>query len=166
MSTEIQDLLDKNAIEEVLQRYCRTEDWLDEEGQASCFWPDADIDYGFFAGSGEDFVRTVMEHERSVARRWHLCTGVMIKLDGETAKAESYGIAVGANKPDSDFTMFGGRYLDELEKRNGEWRISKRVYILDWSHGFPNSMKAATADGFSLHILDIAEAGHKMYRQI
>ncbi len=166
MTTNLQDLLDKSAIEEVLQRYGRTEDWLDEEGQASCFWPDADIDYGFFTGSGEDFVRIVMEHERSVARRWHLCTGVMIKLEGKTAKAESYGITVGATEPNSDFTMFGGRYLDELEKRDREWRISKRVYILDWSHIFPNSMKAATSGDFSLHILDIAKAGHEMYRQL
>ena len=28
----------KQAISDVMQRYCRTLDWLDDEGQASCFW--------------------------------------------------------------------------------------------------------------------------------
>ena len=46
MEEQLQRLLDKQAIDEVLQRYCRTLDWLDEPGQASCYWPDADIDYG------------------------------------------------------------------------------------------------------------------------
>ena len=44
----LQELLDKQAIAEVIQRYSRTLDWLDDEGQASCFWPDAAIDYAFF----------------------------------------------------------------------------------------------------------------------
>ena len=28
--------------------------------------------------------------------------------------------------------FYGGRYLDECLRRDGEWRISKRTYILDW----------------------------------
>ena len=47
MDPQLQELLDKKACEEVLMRYSRTLDWLDEAGQASCYWPDADIDYGF-----------------------------------------------------------------------------------------------------------------------
>ena len=47
----LEDLLAKDAIIDVLARYSRTLDWLDDEGQASCFWPDAAIDYGFFRGS-------------------------------------------------------------------------------------------------------------------
>ena len=62
--------------------------------------------------------------------------------------------------------MFGGRYLDELEKRNDEWRISKRTYILDWSHQFPSGIEAATGEGFALHVLNISEPGHPMYRAL
>ncbi|MBT5200195.1 MAG: nuclear transport factor 2 family protein, partial [Gammaproteobacteria bacterium] len=62
--------------------------------------------------------------------------------------------------------MYGGRYLDELEKRDGEWRISMRTYILDWSHSFPNSIEAMTPDEFALNILQIREPGHPMYRPL
>ena len=59
-----------------------------------------------------------------------------------------------------------GRYLDELEKRHGEWRISKRTYILDWSHSFPNSIGAMTPDEFALNILQIREPDHPLYRPL
>jgi len=169
MDPQLQELLDKKAIEEVLVRYCRTQDWLDEEGQATVFWDDADIDYGFFKGSGADFVKAVMEVERGSLRRWHLGTNIQIRLTGpDTALAESYGIAVGTGETDGVLqdNMYGGRYLDEFEKRNGAWRISKRTYILDWSTSFPNALKAVVEGGFPLNILDIREAGHEKYRKM
>ena len=153
---------DRHAIEDLLQRYCRTQDWLDDAGQASCFWPDAEIDYGFFEGSGADFVTTVMEVERSSDRRWHMTGAPMIQLDGDRASAESYGIAAGFREG-GEFNMFGGRYLDELQKRDGEWRISRRKYVLDWGQSFPNTLDAMTAN-FPLHVLNIRESGHPDYR--
>ena len=57
----LQALLDKQAIGEVIARYSRTLDWLDDDGQASCYWPDAAIDYGFFKGTAANFVPVVMQ---------------------------------------------------------------------------------------------------------
>jgi hypothetical protein len=62
--------------------------------------------------------------------------------------------------------MFGGRYLDELEKRDGEWRISKRSYIADWIHHFPDGMAAIENSDFALNILKIGQPGHPAYRQL
>lgn len=168
MDPKLQELLDKRACEEVILRYGRTQDWLDEAGHNTCFWPDADVDFGFFKGSGADFVTTVMEHERSVPRRWHLCTSIVVQIEGRHAKAECYGIAVGANGEDGSLqqSMYGGRYLDELDKRGDEWRISKRTYILDWSHQFPDAIGETTGEDFALHVLDISKPGHPAYRPL
>ncbi|MCP4195967.1 MAG: nuclear transport factor 2 family protein, partial [Proteobacteria bacterium] len=54
IESQLQELLDRKACEDVLLRYGRTLDWLDGAGQQACFWPDAEIDYGFFKGSGTD----------------------------------------------------------------------------------------------------------------
>ena len=70
MDEALQELLDKKACEEVLLRYGRTLDWLDEKGQASCFWPDAEIDYGFFQGETKDWLPVVMAAEATSSRRW------------------------------------------------------------------------------------------------
>ena len=51
------EVIAKQEIADVMQRYSRTLDWLDDEGQASCFWPNAPIDYGFFQGSAQDFIQ-------------------------------------------------------------------------------------------------------------
>ena len=168
MDPQIQELLDKKAIEEVLLRYGRTQDWLDTPGQESCFWPDAEIDFGFFRGNGADWVATVMPHEAEALRRWHMSTSIMIKVDGDNATAECYGIACGTAEVDGKLhdTMYGGRYLDELQRRDGEWRISKRTYILDWANQFPNTLAAATGADFDLNILTISEPGHALYKPL
>jgi hypothetical protein len=169
MDPLLQELLDKRACEEVLMRYSRTLDWLDTQGQASCFWDDAEIDYGFFEGAGADWVPTVMQVEQASQRRWHLCSGVLVEIDGDRAKSECYGLTVGTGKAESGElvdTMYGGRYLDELGRRDGEWRISKRSYILDWTHQFPNGLQAASGGDFSLNILQIQEPGHAQYRPL
>jgi hypothetical protein len=167
MDSRIEELLDIRACEEVLMRYGRTQDWLDTSGHETCYWPDAEIDYGFFRGSGADWVPAVMQVESQALRRWHMTSSMMVQVDGHCARAESYTIAVGTGEgEDGELvdTMYGGRFLDELQKRNGEWRISSRRYVLDWSQKFPNGLEAATGGGFDLNILDIREAGHPLYR--
>ena len=64
MDRALQELIDRQAICDVIQRYSRTLDWLDDAGQASCYWPDAEIDYGFFKGCAEEFLPIVMDIER------------------------------------------------------------------------------------------------------
>ena len=166
---QLQELLDKKACEELVVRYGRTQDWLDTPGQHSCFWPDADIDFGFFVGNGEDWVNTVMPHEQQAVRRWHLSTNVIIQVDGDKATGECYGIAVGSHRDEAGElhdNMYGGRYLDEFERRNGEWRISKRRYVLDWGTQFPNALEALTPSDFALNILQIPEPDHPEYRPL
>ncbi len=169
MDQQLQELLDRKACEDVLMRYGRTLDWLDDRGHQSCFWPDAQIDYGFFQGSGADWITTVMPIEAAAPHRWHVSTGVMVQIRGDTARGECYGLTVGTSRNEQGElvdTMFGGRYLDELEKRDGQWRISKRSYIADWIHHFPNGLEAIASSGLMLKILEINGPGHALYRQL
>jgi hypothetical protein len=166
--TSLDELLAKEAIADVLARYSRTLDWLDDEGQATCYWPEAAIDYGFFTGTAADFVPVVMAVERQSARRWHMLNAPAIRLIGDThAEVETYGIAVGVRHSETgsyDGAIYGGRYLDAFEKRGTEWRIAKRDYILDWSHPLPGQPVFDPAAAFPLPILDILESGHARYR--
>ena len=169
MDPRLEALLDKQAIEEVIMRYSRTLDWLDGEGQATCFWPDAEIDYGFYNGNGEGWVPVVMEVEMMAERRWHLCGGLLIQLRGSRASSECYGFTVSCATDDvgerSD-SLFGGRYLDEWEKRGAEWRILKRRYVLDFTYRLPHGLEDLSAAGLSLPILQIQQPGHPDYRAL
>lgn len=169
LEKELQELLDRKACEDVLLRYGRTLDWLDEGGQAQCFWPDAEIDYGFFKGNGEQWLPVVMAAESGSARRWHISTGIMVRVEGDLARSECYGLSMGAVPgEDGDMltTLFGGRYLDELEKRDGQWRIIRRRYIADWAHQFPDGLKQLAESGFDLNVLEILAPGHGDYRPL
>lgn len=169
-AASLEDLLAKDAITDVLARYSRTLDWLDEDGQASCYWPDAAIDYGFFKGTAADFVPVVMAIERQSARRWHLSGPPAIRLTGATrAEVETYGLTAGARQGEDGTyggTMYGGRYLDGFEKRGGEWRISRRNYVLDWSHPIPDQPVFDPNAAFPLPILEVLRGGHEKYRTL
>lgn len=174
METAIAELIDRQAICDVIQRYARTLDWLDDGGQASCYWPDADIDYGFFRGKAADFLPVVMQTERNSDRRWHMLSQPLIAFRSPTtASSECYGIFAGASRQDDGSlagNLYGGRYLDEWEKRAGDagaqWRISARTYLLDWRHPLTDQPDFAPDPDFPLPTVQIAESGHPLYRPL
>lgn len=168
---KLQELLDRQAIGDLIARYSRTLDWLDDEGQAGCYWPDAAIDYGFFKGTAAEFVPVVMQVERSTGRRWHMLAPLAVKLtSATTAEGECYGVALGFRREGEaePYTgkMYGGRYLDTYEKRGDEWRIASRRYILDWTMPMPDQPDASPRADFPLPMLDLRESGHPDYRRM
>ncbi|WP_296678847.1 nuclear transport factor 2 family protein [Novosphingobium sp.] len=170
MDRALQELIDKQAIGDVLARYARTLDWLDDAGQASCYWPDAIVDYGFFKGTAADFLPVVMGIERQSDRRWHMLAGQIIHFIGpDRANCECYGIFAGAKRQDDGTlagNLYGGRYLDAFEKRGDEWRISSRTYILDWSQQLTDQPGFVPNPDFPLPTLEIAASGHPRYRAL
>jgi hypothetical protein len=130
---DLADLRDLRAIENVLARYSRALDWLDDEVLNPIFFDDAEIDYGFFKGSGKDFKPVLMAVERSMGRRWHFTSQVQILLEGSAAEVESYNFSVAATAespgPASEVMHFYGKYVDRFEKRGGRWGIIRRKHL-------------------------------------
>ena len=174
MEPALQQLIDKQAISDILQRYSRTLDWLDEASHARCYWPDAAIDYGFFEGRAEDFLPVVMEIERASQRRWHMLSAPLIEFTApKHAKSECYGIAAAAKVQEDGSlagNMYGGRYLDEWEKRSGdsepEWRISARTYLVDWKVPMPDQPGFEPDPELPLPTAKIVASGHPLYRPL
>ncbi len=168
LDAQVRELLDRQAIADVLQRYSRTLDWLDDAGQAGCFWPDAHIDYGFFTGSAADFVPVVMAIERSSQRRWHFLSAPSIRFESaDHAQVECYGMATGIRQQeDGSWSggLYGGRYLDGFERKEGEWRIARRQYIMDWKTPLDDQPDNEPNPDFPLPVLQIIASGHPSYR--
>jgi hypothetical protein len=137
-NTATRELLDKQACVETLTRYCRALDWLDGEELKRVFAVDADIDYGFYRGKRDGFITAVMEIEHSFTRRWHFVANAIVLVNGDTAESECYGLAAAVASKDgrSVTNVFGGRYLDRLARRDGQWLITWRQYVLDWQQTF------------------------------
>lgn len=135
-------LADKQACVELVYRLARAIDRCDEPLLRSLFHSDATDDHGVFHGTASDFVSWVMPVLHGMRRTQHFIGQVLIELDGELARGESYFIAhhqlPQADGPDS-FMIAAGRYLDRFERRAGGWRIAHRQAVYDWNSTAPST---------------------------
>jgi len=136
MKKTIEDVVAEAAIKDLQIRYCRSCDRMDFELMRSCFHPDATTDYGFFGGSVDDFIAAAQAQLPAFVRTTHNTGNQLVEVNGDTAWAEHYTVAThrmaeDAVGPERDFVT-AVRYIDRVECRNGDWRIAKRVLVLDW----------------------------------
>jgi hypothetical protein len=139
-SAGLQALLDKQAIHEVLLRYCRGIDRCDEELVRSAYHPDATDDHGIYRGGVDGFVAWVIPGLRETyAGTSHVLGNVLVELDGDVAHSEAYVTAWHLfTKDGADHNwIFSGRYVDRFERREGAWKIARRVTICDWEQLTP-----------------------------
>jgi ketosteroid isomerase-like protein len=130
---EIQALLDKQAIREVMMRYFRGLDRCDAALIASAYHHDAVDDHGGRTFSGEGIGQGIIDHMRElhIVSGSHHITNQTIHLDGDTAASESYffGYMLESHEGEERTLQMAGRYLDRLERRNAEWRIAHRLVV-------------------------------------
>jgi hypothetical protein len=126
----------REAIRDVLARYCRGIDRRDRALVTSCFHPEGTDDHGTGPRAVDDFVEWCFDLLAGYDHTFHLLGQSLITFaDEHRATVETYGIAHHrrAGGPDHRNLITGFRYLDELTRRAGEWRILHRRGITDWS---------------------------------
>lgn len=129
----IDTLLDREDIRACLTRFSRGMDRFDRDCYLSAFWPEATMAAGPFVGTpAECWDWAVPMHEAGQILTHHSLLNCTIDLDGDTAHAETYYIFVGRNR-DESLWQAGGRYVDRLERRDGEWRIMMRHNAIEWA---------------------------------
>lgn len=129
----LQRLLDEAECRTLLMRYGPAVDWRDRTELDRLFWPDAEVDLGVFKGLGAETPEFLIQNAGQSLRRWHVSSSLSLKVDGESAYAESYAVThaiTGDGSAEMASHLFLGRYVDRLEKRGGEWRIASRRYLL------------------------------------
>jgi SnoaL-like domain len=127
-------LYQRELIRDVLARYCRAIDRLDEDLLRSTYFEDAWDDHGPFKGGREDFIAWVIPClRREYITTSHHVTTQLIQVDGDVANVESYAIVVQDRMHQARRYRCTAhcRYVDRLERRNGEWRIARRVVVTD-----------------------------------
>jgi len=134
--TAVQQLLDREAIRECMFRYCRGIDRCDEQALRSAYWPDATDQHGPYQGSASGFIDWALQKLQASERSVHIISNLSITLDGTSAAAvETYFQAL-QRDPDAQGiqreVFLAGRYIDRFAKRDGEWRIAKRMVVYDW----------------------------------
>ncbi len=132
----LRELLDRQAIVECVHRYARGVDRADEELVRSAYHPDAIEDHGAYVGGVDGLVGFLRAAHDPFPAYQRYVSNTTVDLDGDTAHAESYYSCVLRRDDKGRLLVNGGRYLDRLERRDGEWRIARRVVVMEWEGTF------------------------------
>jgi len=134
LARDVAYLKDRLAIEDCIHRHARGHDRFDVELMTACYHADGIDEHGAAAiNRGPDYGEWANQvHAQGALLNLHNITTHTCEIDGDTAHAESY-VLVGLLNPDGVSVRFiNGRYVDRLEKRDGEWKIALRRCTLDF----------------------------------
>ncbi len=133
LEQKLRELVDRQAIHDVILCYCRGVDRMDRELLLSAYHPDAIDDHGLFVGGPADFADYFMAfHQSQQSATQHIITNHFCELDGDTAHCETYWLFAAMNREGPALSLGGGRYLDRMERRGGRWAIAQRKCLYDW----------------------------------
>lgn len=145
-----EELAAKQAITEVIHRYCRAMDRMDAELALSCWHEGGTDDHSpLYAGTAEGFVEWVWGVHAGMEVIRHVVTNALIELDGDEAGAESYWTVTLRMEKDGELydVIGGGRYVDNFECIDGRWAIRHRQSLHDWDRVEKVGATMATGDG-------------------
>lgn len=141
LQSQLQSLLDREAIREVMYAYCRGIDRCDEAALRSAYWEDATDRHGAYQGSASGFIEKALISRRRGLRMIHQVSNISIVLEGMQAAVESYFQAFQYDTDQATArlreTFLCGRYVDRFEKRGDVWRIAARTVVYDWMKEAP-----------------------------
>jgi len=129
-------LADRQAITDLIYRYCRAVDRLDVPLGHSIWHEDGTADYGadVYRGAGRGVIDHICAQHRHTLGHSHQVTNILIDLDGDRAGSESYHVAslrIASGGGVKQISVWG-RYIDRWSRRDGRWGLDDRLTIRDF----------------------------------
>lgn len=136
LPAEVQDLLDRQKIQQLMMRYCRGVDRVDRALIASCYHPEGTCEFGsLLLQGGENVGQAIAQAAGGYQLTFHMIGNHLAEIRGDVAAAETYffsATTVAAESGEKQLRVRAGRYVDRVERREGEWKIRTRVVVEDW----------------------------------
>jgi hypothetical protein len=130
--SNLQTLLDKNALYELIARYCRCMDRRDFAQARTLFHDDATVRVAVFSGTADEYIAWISKVTPQFEATVHRVFNTLFVVDGDRAEGEIYLEAYHRTPgPGAQEAIVGGRYLDRFERRNGVWKFSVRSSTAD-----------------------------------
>jgi hypothetical protein len=159
-------LLDRQEILDCLTRFSRAMDRFDRKLFMSAFHADAVIAAGEFVGGPDKLYAWASSlHEQGQSSTHHNLLNHTCEISGDVAHTETYYLFVGRNRDETNW-IAGGRYIDRLERRDGEWKIALRTNAIEWSGMVPTMpIPFANVPGLHLNGIPSRSAEDPSYRR-
>lgn len=131
---DVRYLQDRLAILDCVNSQARGHDRHDVELMTRVYFDDAIDEHGPNVIVGPEYGEWANEtHSAVFEDHLHNITTHTCEIDGDVAHCESYVLGALRGSDGSSVTLIGGRYLDRLERREGEWRIALRRCTIEWT---------------------------------
>jgi hypothetical protein len=146
----VKELLAREAIRDVLQRYARGVDRRDWALVADTYHVDAHDDHGGYKGGVRGLLEWLERRHAVIEQSMHFLGNCLIDFQSESrAVVETYCVVYqryGEEARETIRTWLGDeplpagkrlmaelvcRYVDHFERRDGEWRIARRTVVLE-----------------------------------
>lgn len=123
----VRHLKDRQEILDCIVRESRGRDRHDTELTASCYWPDGGDEHGPSPMPATEYPELANKgHAAFFAANQHNLANHSCQIDGDTAYCETYVVGGLLSLDGQTCKVAMGRYMDQLQRRNGEWRILNR----------------------------------------
>lgn len=139
MDPRLQEMLDHYEIRKTLAAYCHACDRADAKAMASVYAGDESFDdHGHVRASGPAYAERMTDLilERTDAI-WHCLGQSLIKVEGDSAGAETFFLAQmrlpGSGDESPRINQLAGRFVDQLVRVDGQWKIRHRTCVRDTS---------------------------------
>jgi hypothetical protein len=128
LERKIQHLTDRQEILDCVARNARGCDRHDSALLASAYHDDGIDEHGLAnIVPGPEYPDWANEvHAAGSEQNMHNITTHSCEIDGDVAHADSYVIGLFLDPGKATARLLAGRYLDRLERRDGQWRIALR----------------------------------------
>jgi hypothetical protein len=120
-------LMDRLAITDCIAMHARGCDRHDADLITAAYHPDGIDEHGRVTNLGVEYGDWANRtHSATSQVHTHNITTHTCEIDGDTAHAESYAIAILLSLDGRTAQVISGRYVDRLERRDGQWAIAVR----------------------------------------
>ncbi len=127
IESQLLDIQDRRAIYDCITRNAHGNDRFDADLVSSSYHDDGVHELGSKPIPGAQYgEHGKVAHGAMCDQNLHHVTMHSCEIDGDTAHAESYVIGLFLDKGGETSRVLSGRYIDRLERRDGEWRIALR----------------------------------------
>jgi hypothetical protein len=137
MASELRELLDKQAIAELLYAYAEGIDRRNPTLLATLFTQDCQLHYGAYDHPASALVNAWRSDKPpAFLMTHHLYGNIVVCFYGaDRARSITYFFAHHRASHDGQIMdeMVRGRYLDRLIKRDDHWCFAERTIVFDWS---------------------------------
>lgn len=137
LAQRVQVLEDEREIREVLVKYGEFLDARDYHSYAQLFAKTGVWSGGFGTFTGPTAIEAMLEENMGApepgfvnTQNFHLNTTMVVHVSGDTATARSRYLFMTRSPDDRPVAALAGRYVDELVREDGAWKIATRK-----SHG-------------------------------